>query len=1155
MEFRILGPLEVRSDGESVDLGPPKQRALLALLLLHIDRVVPTERILEELWGDDAAGKEKALWVHISRLRSALEPRRAERGQSSVLVTRDHGYAIRADPSTLDSHAFESTLVEARKLLTTDPGAASQTLRRALGLWRGAALQDFAYDEFARTETLRLEELRVEALETRVEADLRCGQGRELIGELTTLVDQSPLRERPVIQLMRALYRAGRQAEALRACERYRARLGEELGLDPSPELRRLEEQILLHDPRLAPFTPVVETPMVPSPFKGLHAFQESDAADFFGRDRLVAEVIGRLGGGARLVTLIGPSGSGKSSVVRAGVVPAVRKGSLPGSESWLVASMVPGAHPMAELEAALLRSTLDAPNSLDAQLADPVLGLLRSALRLLPDYRARLVLVIDHLEELFSLVTDEAERQRFLANLVAAIDDPQGRVRIVVALRADAYHLPLGYVAFAERLGPSVVNVLPLTTDELEEAAIEPASRRGVTCEPALLAELLSDVIGEPGALPIFQYALTELFDARDDDRLTVASYRAMGGARGVLTRRADDVYHSMTLEQQAATRQLFLRLVTITEQETWGRRRVPASEIVAIDVDVVTMESVIDQLGQQRFLAFDRDHATGAPTVEVTHEALLTEWGRLRGWIDDGRVDIVRRAALDAAVTEWSRSAQDSDYLLTGKRLAEYETWRLSTAMRLTTAEHEYLDASIEHRDVEVAAENARVARETGLARRARRGWLALLGVLVVVGLIGTAIVAGGPGDEPTITLVIPGVDRGIEKLLVEGLDRAESDFHFQGIVFDGPVTDLNDQLSAVAQSSDLVIYWDEAFYPTVLQLSGKYPKTTWAAVDTSGRTAVTFAVNEAAFLAGAAAALTTKTGTVGYVGGMQFDLTEQFRAGYEAGVHEIDPSIQVLAEYTSLDLTGFSRADLVRDAATRMYQRGADVVMHAAGDAGIGEFAAAAEQSGVIGRHLWAIGADSDQFFDVPEVERPYVLTSTIKRYDVGVYELISHYLHGGLEPVRRELTLADGAVGYSKAGENLAPATIARLEALKAEIVSGKRFVPRAPSGPLPPPPAVVVTQTANVTFDGTRCRVDGLTDLVAGDIVHVRFTNAAGEAARFGVWTSNNQQVVEVPAASGTSNEGYGRFVRGSLESGCAPESGAEPVSGPDFHVT
>ena len=513
-------------------------------------------------------------------------------GRAACSSTRDHGYTIRADPSTLDSHAFESTLVEARKLLTTDPAAASQTLREALGLWRGAALQDFSYEEFARTETLRLEELRLEAIEMRVEADLRCGHGPELIGELTMLVDRSPLRERPVIQLMRALYRAGRQAEALRACERYRARIGEELGLEPSPELRRLEEQILLHDQRLAPFAPAVEATAATSPFKGLHAFQEADAADFFGRDRLVADVISRLGAGARLVALVGPSGCGKSSVARAGVVPALRKGSLPGSEHWLVASMVPGAHPMAELEAALLRSTLDAPNSLDAQLADPELGLLRASLRVLPHDTSRLVLVIDQFEELFSLVADEDERQRFLANLIAAIDDPQGRVLTVITLRADAYHRPLAYGAFAERLGRGVVNVLSLTTDELEEAAVEPASRRGVTCEPALLAELLSDVLGEPGALPIFQYALTELFDRRDDDRLTVAWYRAMGGAHAVLSRR--------------------------------GRRPVPLDDIGGAGRDAAAVPPA------------RRDHRAG--DVESTPSAGVRGPGDRRGRRDDG-------------------------------------------------------------------------------------------------------------------------------------------------------------------------------------------------------------------------------------------------------------------------------------------------------------------------------------------------------------------------------------------------------------------------------------------------------------------------------------------------------------------------------------
>jgi len=1159
MEFRILGPLEVRSDGEPVELGPPKQRALLALLLLHIDRVVPTERILDELWRDDAGGKEKALWVHISRLRSALEPRRAERGQSSVLVTRDHGYTIRADPETLDSRVFEAALVEARNLLTADPAAASQTLRRALELWRGAALQDFSYEEFARAESMRLEELRVEAIETRVEADLRCGQGPELIGELTTLVDQSPLRERPVIQLMRALYRAGRQAEALRAGERYRVRLGEELGLDPSPELRRLEEQILLHDQRLALFAPATDTTPATSPFKGLHAFQEADAADFFGRDRLVATVISRLGAGDHLVALVGPSGCGKSSVARAGVVPALRKGSLPGSEHWLVASMVPGAHPMAELEAALLRSTLDAPNSLDAQLADPELGLLRAALRLLPDDTSRMVLVIDQFEELFSLVADEGERQRFLASLVAAVDDPQGRVLTVLTLRADAYHRPLAYGAFAERLGPGVVNVLPLTTDELEEAAVEPASRRGVTCEPALLAELLSDVLGEPGALPIFQYALTELFDRREDDRLSVASYRAMGGAHAVLSRRADDLYHSMTLEEQDATRQLFLRLVSITEQETWSRRRVPASEVLAIDVDVVTMESVIDRLGRQRFLAFDRDHATGAPTVEVAHEALLTEWERLRGWIEEGRSDIARRAALDTALNEWTRSAQDPDYLLTGRRLAEYEQWRDYGALRLTTAERDYLDASIEHRDAAVAAESARVARETGLARNARRGWLALLGVVVALGIVGAAIVVmGGRSERPTITLLIPGQGRDIEKLMTEGLNRAGRDFDFQPVVLQGPFSDLDGELASVADSgAGLVVWWGDFFYASVQRASTRYPNATWATIDYPTVPAVRFAVHEAAFLVGAAAALTTKTGIVGYVGGMQNETTEQFRAGYEAGVHEIDPSIEVLSEYTSLDPTGFDRADLVHDAATRMYQRGADVVMHAAGEAGAGVFAAAQEQSDALGRQLWAIGADADQFYDVSPKQRSHVLTSTIKKFDVAVYELIRDYLDGGLDPVNRELTLADSAVDYSTSGDYLSPAIIATLERLRVEIVSGERVVPRAPRGPLPPPSAVIATETATVRWDGINCRYDGPMDLAPSDVLHVRFSNASDADAEFGVWTADGYPIMDVTAAPGTTTDGYGRAPAGSHESWCGPDPlpSDSAAPGPIFQVT
>ena len=377
LEFRILGTLEASENGQVLDLGALKQRALLALLVINANRVVSTDRILEELWGDEAEGKENALWVYISRLRSVLEPDRSDRGESTVLLTRDHGYTLLAEPSSVDALRFESEVGQARSLMKDDPQAASAMLGEALALWRGPALEEFAYEEFAQREISRLEELRLGGLEDRIDSDLRIGLAGELVSELEALYEEHPLRERPVGQLMLALYRAGRQAEALRAFERFRRTLGEEMGIDPSPELHRLEEQILLHDSRLRPLgerrSPVRSAAgaEVANPFKGLRSFVEDDAADFFGRDRLLADVIRRIVDGERLIALVGPSGSGKSSAVRAGLIPALRKGAVPGSDQWLIAQMVPGARPFAEAEAALLRSTLDAPANLAEQLAD----------------------------------------------------------------------------------------------------------------------------------------------------------------------------------------------------------------------------------------------------------------------------------------------------------------------------------------------------------------------------------------------------------------------------------------------------------------------------------------------------------------------------------------------------------------------------------------------------------------------------------------------------------------------------------------------------------------------------------------------------------------------------------------------------------------
>ncbi|MGI9621395.1 MAG: AfsR/SARP family transcriptional regulator, partial [Acidimicrobiales bacterium] len=249
MEFRILGPLEVVGDDGPIAVGARQQRLLLSLLVLNANRVVTTDRILEELWGDDALGKEKALWVYISRLRSAL-------GEREVLVTRDHGYSLVVNAEEIDVNRFESGVLAGRALIKDDPASASELLSEALALWRGPALEEFAYEDFAQTEIARLEELRLGSQENRIEADLWLGLAGELVGELGALHAANPTRERVVRQLMLALYRAGRQSDGLRAFERFRLRLGEEMGLDPSPELRLLEEQILLHDSRIQSLEP-----------------------------------------------------------------------------------------------------------------------------------------------------------------------------------------------------------------------------------------------------------------------------------------------------------------------------------------------------------------------------------------------------------------------------------------------------------------------------------------------------------------------------------------------------------------------------------------------------------------------------------------------------------------------------------------------------------------------------------------------------------------------------------------------------------------------------------------------------------------------------------------------------------------------------------
>ena len=251
MEFRILGPIEVWSEGRQLRLGGVKQRALLAVLLLHRNEVVSVDRLIDELWGGDPPTTAvKTAQVHVSQLRKTLGRDRGEAGE--VLVTRSPGYLLRIDAGELDSDRFEQLADEGRRALRAgEPELATRVLLEALSLWRGPALADFTADEFAQTEIGRLEEARVSAIEERIDADLALGRHQALVGELDALIQAHPLRERLRGQLMLALYRSDRQAEALAAYRDARRMLDDELGLEPSESLQRLEHAILVHDSAL----------------------------------------------------------------------------------------------------------------------------------------------------------------------------------------------------------------------------------------------------------------------------------------------------------------------------------------------------------------------------------------------------------------------------------------------------------------------------------------------------------------------------------------------------------------------------------------------------------------------------------------------------------------------------------------------------------------------------------------------------------------------------------------------------------------------------------------------------------------------------------------------------------------------------------------
>ena len=464
--------------------------------------------------------------------------------------------------------------------------------------------------------------------------------------------------------------------------------------------------------------------PRPENPYKGLRSFQPADVRDFFGREKLTTALVERMGETgefARFLAVVGPSGSGKSSVARAGLLPALWRGDLRGSEKWFIVDMLPGTHPLDELEVALMRVAADQARNLHETLTRDQRGLLRASQLILPDDNSELVVFVDQFEEVFTLVEDEASRQHFLDLLYTAVTAARSRVRVVITLRADFYDKPLHYPEFGELVRRRMETILPLSANELQRAISKPAEQVGVTFEEGLVATIVSEIHYQPGALPLLQYALTELFDNREGRCLTDRAYEHIGKTTGALARRAEAIYDELDPAGRETARQMFLRLVTLGEVAEDTRRRVSRSELLAVAADPDVMDEVIDIYTTYRLLSLDHEPATRAPMVEVAHEAILREWRRLRDWLDESRHDIRQQRLLAAAAADWQNANRDSSYLLHDARLEQFEGWATEAPLALISEERQFLQVSIARQRQQEETERERQAHELELAQKA--------------------------------------------------------------------------------------------------------------------------------------------------------------------------------------------------------------------------------------------------------------------------------------------------------------------------------------------------------------------------------------------------------------------------------------------------
>ncbi|MGW8249009.1 MAG: nSTAND1 domain-containing NTPase [Anaerolineales bacterium] len=733
LEILLLGPFQVRLGGEVITgMRSDKVRALLAYLAVEADQPHRREKLAGLLWsGYPEESARASLRRALADLRAAINDERAN--PPYLQVTRQTIQFDKASDAWVDVNAF-CTLVRSPKSLD------EKTIlgwEEAAALYRGEFIEGFslpdsvAFEEWLLVTREQLERQELETLEKLVESLEQRGEHRRGLEHAWRAVELDPLRESAQRGLMRLLALSGQREAALAQYEACEKALMAALGVTPSVETRELHERILreVWPPAMSNETGVEIRPLRDigaCPYRGLAAFREQDAPYFFGRENFIQKVLELTQTRKVVAVILGSSGSGKSSVVYAGVIPRLRS-----QDYWLIAELRPGTHPFHSISGALLpwlepelseTNRLVESQKLAAALDGGTLALHQLVERVLEKTpgKTRILLFIDQFEELYTLCPQGESRQSFLKSLLETIERYRERrehtFALLLTMRADFMGQALSHRQFADALQSSSLMLGPMTRDELRAAIEKPAELQGAACETGLVERILDDVGDERGNLPLLEFALTLLWENAQSGWLTHESYEDIGEIKGALARYAEQVYGELDDDDQGKAQRVFLQLVRPGEGTEDTRRVSNRAEIGDENW------SLVQHLADKRLVVTGRDVA-GNDTVEVVHEALIGNWDRLRSWIEAERTFRVWQEGLRVAIRQWEATAKDEGALLRGAPLAEAEAWKGTHAAELSAAELNFIDAGIDLREREISQRELLQQRELRAAQQLAR------------------------------------------------------------------------------------------------------------------------------------------------------------------------------------------------------------------------------------------------------------------------------------------------------------------------------------------------------------------------------------------------------------------------------------------------